>query len=114
MSPGLAFRYFEDDWRTLWSGVDRLQPKATGNVENLWDLNLVPADNPPVAANAADENDLMEIALANGAEDFQNTGTLYEITCEQSAYEKLKKTIAVRDSIKIKIKEWLKEIDRTG
>ncbi|MEI7912902.1 MAG: FN3 associated domain-containing protein, partial [Verrucomicrobiota bacterium] len=53
VSPGLAFRYFEDDWRTLWSGVDRLQPKATGNVENLWDLKLVPADNPPVAATAA-------------------------------------------------------------
>ena len=53
VSPGLAFRYFEDDWRTLWSGVDRLQPKATGNVENLWDLNLVPADNPPVVADAA-------------------------------------------------------------
>ncbi|MEI6168974.1 MAG: chitobiase/beta-hexosaminidase C-terminal domain-containing protein [bacterium] len=53
VSPGLAFRYFEDDWRTLWSGVDRLQPKATGNVGNLWDLNLVPADNPPVAATAA-------------------------------------------------------------
>ena len=53
VSPGLAFRYFEDDWRTLWSGVDRLQPKATGNVEKLWDLNLVPADNPPVVADAA-------------------------------------------------------------
>jgi hypothetical protein len=53
VSPGLAFRYFEDDWRTLWSGVDRLQPKATGNVENLWDLKLVPADNPPVVADAA-------------------------------------------------------------
>jgi YebC/PmpR family DNA-binding regulatory protein len=50
-----------------------------------------------VAANAADENDLMEIALANGAEDFQNTGSIYEITCEQSAYEKLKKAIEVKN-----------------
>ena len=50
-----------------------------------------------VAANAADENDLMEIALANGAEDFQNTGSIYEITCEQSAYEKLKKAIEAKN-----------------
>ena len=53
LSPGLAFRYFQDDWRVLWSGVDRLQPKATGNVGNLWDLSLVPADNTPVAATSA-------------------------------------------------------------
>jgi arsenate reductase len=31
-----------------------------------------------------------------------------------SEEDKLKKTIAVRDSIKRKIKEWLEEIDKTG
>jgi len=46
-----------------------------------------------VPINAADENDLMEIALAGGAEDFQNTGNIYEITCDASAYEELKKTL---------------------
>jgi len=46
-----------------------------------------------VPVNAADENDLMEIALAGGAEDFQNTGRIYEITCDASAYEELKKTL---------------------
>jgi YebC/PmpR family DNA-binding regulatory protein len=50
-----------------------------------------------VAVKDADENDLMEIALANGAEDFQNTGAIYEITCEQSAYEKLKKAIEAKN-----------------
>ena len=46
-----------------------------------------------VPINAADENDLMEIALASGAEDFQNIGRIYEITCDASAYEELKKTL---------------------
>jgi YebC/PmpR family DNA-binding regulatory protein len=46
-----------------------------------------------VPINAADENDLMEISLAGGAEDFQNTGNIYEITCESSAYENLKKAL---------------------
>ena len=46
-----------------------------------------------VPINAAVENDLMEIALAGGAEDFQNTGRIYEITCDASAYEELKKTL---------------------
>jgi len=50
-----------------------------------------------VPVNAADENDLMELVLANGAEDFQNTGAIYEITCEQSAYEKLKKAIEAKN-----------------
>ena len=45
-----------------------------------------------VPLNAANENDLMEIALAAGAEDFQNTGSVYEITCEPSAFDGLKKT----------------------
>ncbi len=46
-----------------------------------------------VPAKAVNENDLMEIALANGAEDMQNTGEIYEITCESSAYENLKKAL---------------------
>jgi len=46
-----------------------------------------------VLTKDADEDSLMELALSAGAEDVQNTGEVYEITCEQSAYEGLKKAI---------------------
>ncbi len=41
----------------------------------------------------ANEDELMEIALSAGADDMQNTGSVYEITCDLSAYEKLKKAL---------------------
>ena len=43
-----------------------------------------------VSTAKADEDKLLEIALAAGAEDMQNTGQVYEITCQPEAYEKLK------------------------
>jgi len=46
-----------------------------------------------VLTKDANEDDLMEIALSAGAEDVQNTGEVYEITCEPIAYEGLKKAL---------------------
>jgi YebC/PmpR family DNA-binding regulatory protein len=46
-----------------------------------------------VAASSIGEDDLMELALGAGAEDMQNAGEVYEITCEPSAYEPLKKAL---------------------
>jgi YebC/PmpR family DNA-binding regulatory protein len=46
-----------------------------------------------ISTDDTDEEQLFEIALAAGADDMQNTGSVYEITCEPSAYEKLKKTL---------------------
>jgi YebC/PmpR family DNA-binding regulatory protein len=43
-----------------------------------------------VKADAADEDTLMEIALTAGAEDIENTGDFYEITCEPESYDELK------------------------
>jgi hypothetical protein len=43
------------------------------------------------------EDELLEIALAAGADDMENTGTVYEITCDPSAYEKLKKNLKDKD-----------------
>jgi YebC/PmpR family DNA-binding regulatory protein len=40
-----------------------------------------------------DENNLMELALSAGAEDMQNIGEFYEITCPPIAYEGLKKAL---------------------
>jgi YebC/PmpR family DNA-binding regulatory protein len=46
-----------------------------------------------VSTSEADEDELLEIALAAGADDMENTGRVYEITCEPSVYEELKKTL---------------------
>ncbi|MDH4203343.1 MAG: YebC/PmpR family DNA-binding transcriptional regulator [Phycisphaerae bacterium] len=43
-----------------------------------------------VKTDAADEETLMDIALTAGAEDFENTGEIYEITCEPESYDDLK------------------------
>jgi YebC/PmpR family DNA-binding regulatory protein len=46
-----------------------------------------------VAVDKADEDTLMEIALNAGADDMENTGEVYGITCDPAAYEKLKATL---------------------
>jgi YebC/PmpR family DNA-binding regulatory protein len=46
-----------------------------------------------VPVKAVDENSLMEIALSAGAEDVQTAGDIYEITCQPTAYEGLKKAL---------------------
>jgi YebC/PmpR family DNA-binding regulatory protein len=38
---------------------------------------------------SADEDELMEIALGAGADDMQTIGSVYEITCDPSAYDEL-------------------------
>jgi YebC/PmpR family DNA-binding regulatory protein len=43
-----------------------------------------------VKAGAIGEDDLMDLALSAGAEDMQNTGAFFEITCDPSAYDELK------------------------
>ncbi len=44
-----------------------------------------------------DEEQLLEIALNAGADDMQNTGEVFEITCDPSAYEELKKTLQEKE-----------------
>jgi YebC/PmpR family DNA-binding regulatory protein len=46
-----------------------------------------------VATDSVDEEQLLEIALGAGANDMQTLGDVYEITCEPSAYDELKKTL---------------------
>jgi len=50
-----------------------------------------------VGTSEAGEEQLMEIALAAGADDMQTIGGVYEITCEPSAYGKLKEAIKEKD-----------------
>jgi len=46
-----------------------------------------------VKIDAIDEDSLMEIALSGGADDMENTGEVYEITCATAVYETLKKAL---------------------
>ena len=46
-----------------------------------------------VATSSIGEDDLMELALGAGAEDMTNVGEVYEITCDPSGYEQLKKAL---------------------
>jgi len=46
-----------------------------------------------VKTSAIGEDDLMEIVLSSGAEDMQNLGEVYEITCTVAAYDGLKKIL---------------------
>lgn len=39
------------------------------------------------------EDELMDIALSAGADDMQNTGELYEITCAPAAFDQIKKAL---------------------
>jgi len=50
-----------------------------------------------VSAADADEEQLMEIALNAGADDMENSGDVYEITCEPTAYEKLKQALKEKE-----------------
>ena len=50
-----------------------------------------------VSTANADEEQLLEIALNAGADDMQNTGEVFEITCDPAAYEELKTTLQEKE-----------------
>ncbi len=50
-----------------------------------------------IAVEAADEEQLLEIALASGADDIKNTGEVFEITCDPAAYEGLKNALQEKE-----------------
>jgi len=49
-----------------------------------------------VATDKIGEDDLMELALSAGADDMQDTGSVFEITCDPTAYDGLKKALEDR------------------
>jgi transcriptional/translational regulatory protein YebC/TACO1 len=50
-----------------------------------------------VSVDKADEEQLLELALSAGADDMENTGSVYEITCDTDAYDELKKALTERE-----------------
>ncbi len=57
-----------------------------------------------VATSTTNEDDLLELALGAGADDMQNTGEVFEITCDPSGFEPLKKALEAK-SIPIEVAE---------
>ncbi len=49
-----------------------------------------------VDTNAIEEDSLLELALSAGADDLQNAGNLYEIICQPSVFDSLKKAFEER------------------
>jgi transcriptional/translational regulatory protein YebC/TACO1 len=50
-----------------------------------------------VKCSEADEDTLMEIALSSGADDMDNTGQVFEITCQPGAFEGLKHALDAKE-----------------
>jgi len=79
--------------------VKRLFEKHGGSLGTSGCVNWMFTKKGLITVNAAsaDEEQLMEIALSAGADDMQASGEVFEITCEPSAYEELKKTLQEKE-----------------
>ncbi len=79
--------------------VKRLFEKHGGSLGTSGCVNWMFSKKGFITVNTLDTNEeqLLEIALNAGADDLQNTGELFEITCDPSAYEELKKTLQEKD-----------------
>ena len=78
--------------------IKRLFEKAGGSLGTSGCVNWMFSKKGliTVGTDKADEEELLEIALNAGADDMQNTGEVYEITCEPGAFDKLKEVLKER------------------
>jgi len=79
--------------------VKRIFEKHGGSLGATGCVNWMFTKKGLITVNAADidEEQLLEIALNAGADDMQNTGDVYEITCDPAAYDKLKETLKEKE-----------------
>ncbi len=79
--------------------VKRLFEKHGGSLGAGGCVNWMFSKKGLITVNTAnvDEEQLFEIALSAGADNMQNTGEVFEITCEPGAYEELKKTLKEKE-----------------
>ncbi|MHC4645834.1 MAG: YebC/PmpR family DNA-binding transcriptional regulator [Planctomycetota bacterium] len=79
--------------------IKRIFEKHRGSLGTTGCVNWMFSKKGLITVSAAetDEDQLMEIALNAGADDMQNTGEVYEITCDPAAYEKLKETLKEKE-----------------
>ncbi len=75
--------------------IKKLFEKHGGSLGTSGCVNWMFSKKGLITVGTADtgEDELLEIALAAGADDMQNTGELFEITCDPAAYEQLKNTL---------------------
>ena len=79
--------------------VKRLFERHGGSLGTSGCVNWMFTKKGLITVNTANTNEeqLLEIALSAGADDMQTVGEVFEITCEPSAYEKLKKTLQEKE-----------------
>jgi len=79
--------------------VKRIFEKHGGTLGATGCVNWMFSKKGLIAVSAAriEEEQLLEIALNAGADDMQNTGELFEITCEPGAFEELKKALEQKE-----------------
>jgi YebC/PmpR family DNA-binding regulatory protein len=79
--------------------IKRLFERHGGSLGTSGCVNWMFAKKGLITVNTAnaDEEQLLEIALNAGADDMQNTGDVFEITCEPGAYEELRKTLGEKE-----------------
>ncbi|UCC97844.1 MAG: YebC/PmpR family DNA-binding transcriptional regulator [Phycisphaerales bacterium] len=79
--------------------IKRLFEKHGGSLGTTGCVNWMFTKKGLITVNTAntDEEQLLEIALNAGADDMQNTGEVFEITCEPGAYEQLKSTLQEKE-----------------
>jgi len=79
--------------------VKRIFEKHGGSLGTTGCVNWMFSKKGLITVGTAnvDEDDLMELALGAGAEDMENTGEVFEITCDPAAYEELKKALEEKE-----------------
>jgi len=79
--------------------IKRLFEKHGGSLGTGGCVNWMFSKKGLITVSTAEtgEEQLFEIALNAGADDMQNTGEVYEITCDPAAYEKLKERLKEKE-----------------
>lgn len=79
--------------------VKRIFEKHAGSLGTTGCVNWMFSKKGLITVGAANvnEDDLMELALGAGAEDMENTGDVFEITCDPAAYDELKKALEEKE-----------------
>ncbi|MCK4293966.1 MAG: YebC/PmpR family DNA-binding transcriptional regulator [Planctomycetes bacterium] len=79
--------------------IKRVFEKHGGSLGTTGCVNWMFSKKGLITVNTAsvDEEQLLEIALDAGADDMQNTGEVFEITCEPGAFEELKKALTEKE-----------------
>jgi len=79
--------------------IKRIFEKRGGSLGTSGCVNWMFSKKGLITINTADvdEDQLMEIALGAGADDMDNAGGVFEITCDPGAYEQLKKALEEKE-----------------